>query len=80
MCGKGPDGVGRGRAGTLHCLELELRGCPHLMYQKREDGQAGAGAPQLTRTGDEQASLLITGLWVVKENELDSDAAISQQG
>ena len=27
----------------------------------------GAGAPQLTRTGDERASPLVTGFWVVKE-------------
>ena len=32
------------------------------------------------KEGDERASPLVTGLWVVKENGLDSDSAISQQG
>ena len=62
-------------------LEFQATRVPAFnVLKKREDGQAGAGAPQLTRTGDERASPLVTGLWVVKENGPDSDAAISQQG
>ena len=51
---------------SFMCLSVCLRGC-FVCFIPRGDDQAGAGAPQLTRTGDEQASLLIAGLWVVKE-------------
>ena len=51
---------------------------PIIDATERRDGQAGAGAPQLTRTEDKQASPLVSGLWVVKEKTDQDSAAISQ--